>query len=212
MQLVNATTTQCVRKISKLFIDRFKKEFDGCVVASRGNPNSSECCSGSEDEDSNVSVFRHTTTNACVIDVKIGGFDVSCLNNRRQIVLKLCDATMKFIEQWMVPLVRELARSQVDAESSTDARPSDSVATLANFHFTASNTPNVRDKVFWNPSLHTWEVNAKKPKGELSKVGLVVDKHLGADEYEQAKVDAYSRAITAWNDLDGSTRHRLSRT
>ena len=72
----------------------------------------------------------------------------------------------------------------------------------------ASPTPNIRDKVQWNPLKHTWIIIVKKQKGPLAGK-YCVDPELAPEKYEKEKVAAYNRAIAAWNSHDGSTRHRI---
>ena len=138
-----------------------------------------------------------------------GGFDLVCLNHGNRIALKLCDDTAKFIAAWVVPLLRELAHSQdsqqLGATTDTDKhRPS----TLQGFHFCASSTPNLRDKICWNPLRHSWEASLKYAKGKLTEK-FVVDPSIAAHLYEAQKLAMYVAAIAAWNRLDGSTRHRI---
>ncbi len=122
-------------------------------------------------------------------------------------MFKVDRLTATCIVGWVVPLVSELARSQADVESSSDALTSDTPTKMAAFHFTASPTPNVRGKVTWNPSAHMWALQVGKPKGQAAL--SQVDPSLDADQYEREKVAAYSRAIQAWNRIDGTTRHRI---
>ena len=98
-----------------------------------------------------------------ILEVTIGGIAVNVLNNRTRMILQLDKSSIKLIEEWVTPLVKELARSQVDGESSTEGSPSVPVTLLAKFHFSACVTPNVREKVWWNPGFHTWQIN-EKPK------------------------------------------------
>ena len=118
-------------------------------------------------------------------------------------------STIQLVEEWVIPLVKELARSQVDGESSTEGSPRDPVTPLAKFHFSACDTPNVREKVWWNPGQHTWQINAKKANALIPKETFKVDPKLDVSEYNAAKAKTYTIAVGSWNDLDGSTRHHI---
>ena len=134
---------------------------------------------------------------------------MQCMNVGTRMVLKLDSATAKFISAWVIPLVRELARSQAQSPSSPETVASESTDTFASFQFCASPTPNIRDKVQWNPMKHCWEILVKKPKGAL-RGRFRVDPELSAALYDEEKVAAYRRAVEAWDSVDGSTRHRIS--
>ena len=130
-----------------------------------------------------------------------------CLNDARKMVLRLDDDTVKFINGWMVPLLRETARSQ-DSQERKPTEAAEAPGQLAQFHFSAPSTPNIRDKVLWNPTAHSWEILLKQNKAPL-KEKCGVDPLLDKQSYEEAKAAAYLRAIETWNRLDGSSRHRI---
>ena len=110
---------------------------------------------------------------------------------------------------WVLPLLRELARSQDSQQlEATTATEELCPRTLQRFHFCASRTPNLRDKVCWNPLRHSWELRLKKAKGTLNDK-FAVDPSLTAERYEEQKLAMYVAAIAAWNRLDGSSRHRI---
>ena len=124
-------------------------------------------------------------------------------------LLKVDDDTVKFISGWILPLAMKLAHSQADTGSSTDTVPSESPIALAAFHFVASPTPDIRDKVYWKPTSSRWSVRASKQQGTYNPAELAVDPCLDSDQYTTAKGATYLRAIAIWNRLDGSRRHRI---
>ena len=77
-------------------------------------------------------------------------------------------------------------------------------------------TPNVRDKVLWDPTNNAWKlllVEKNKPKRasfiDDQGVTLKVPERLTAAEHEIEKKSAYARATRAWNALDASGRWRI---
>ena len=68
--------------------------------------------------------------------------------------------------------------------------------------------PNHQGKVSWHPEQHYWKVNAKYLKKALSG-DFSVNPSVCAEKYSQLKWSAYKRAIDAWNECDGSKRHRI---
>jgi hypothetical protein len=167
--------------------------------------------------DDHVIVAKRVKSTIAVMEVDIGGYKVKCLNTTARILLLLEKATVTFITSWIVPLVRELALSQENTGSGgvSETDSSGSVGPLTGFHFIASPTPNIRDKVNWNPSTHTWTIQTRKPilpkQLPIGKPSgnFAVDASLSADLYEEQKIDAYWRAIAMWNKQDGSKRTRI---
>ena len=220
MKVIDEVTQKSVRHVAKAFMDRFRNEFLACLGKARARVVLDDAFDVAHDEIKSTTVpsnvnrvqDRHAVRDRHSLPevvVHVGGFDLVCLNHGNRIALKLCDDTVKFIAAWVVPLLRELAHSQdsqqLGATTDTDKhRPS----TLQGFHFCASSTPNLRDKIVWNPLRHSWEVRLKHAKGKLTEK-FVVDPSLAAHLYEAQKLAMYVAAIAAWNRLDGSSRHRI---
>ena len=143
------------------------------------------------------------------MELDIGGYKVKCLNTSARMLLLLEKQTVTFITSWIVPLVREVAlQEQARSEGVSETDSSESVGAFADFHFIASPTPNIRDKVNWNPSTHSWAIQLRQPIAQPSG-NFAVDPSLSPDLYEEQKIDAYWRAIAMWNKLDGSKRIRI---
>ena len=206
MQLIDAVTPKCVRAIAKRLSDKIKVEFQACLAkARRATSLADPFDPKSIDDKVKLPSGRFEVEAALVIN--IGGHNVTCINHASRMVLKLDAATAQFISDWVVPLVNKMALSQALPTSLSDAG---ACGTLANFQMIASPTPNIRDKVQWNPSRHIWEIVVKKSKGgEVDAGQFRVDTTLSPVLYEQEKKEAYRRAIDTWNQLDGSTRHRI---
>ena len=207
------------RLVAKTFMDRCRNEFLTCLAIARRHKVIDDAFEVAHEEDKSTTMSsnvdrvqdRHAVRgrhNIPEVIVQIGGFELVCLNHGSRIALKLCEGTVEFIAAWVVPVLRELARSQ-DSQpcEATTATQSDS-STPQGFHFCASSTPNHRDKVHWNPYKHSWEVLLKKAKAPMNEK-FVVDPHLEAAPYDEQKLARYVAAIATWNRLDGSSRHRI---
>ena len=83
-----------------------------------------------------------------------------------------------------------------------------SVRKAQEFKFIADPTPNLAGKVLWLPHKHVFKVLAQKVKKDVDD-HFVVDSSVDADTYLQLKWLAYKNAIDAWNECDGSQRHRI---
>ena len=66
------------------------------------------------------------------------------------------------------------------------------------------------------PQKDAWKIEVLKPKDnwdphmDADGETLFVDSHAPRDLYPSIKLDAYRRAIEAWNALDGSDRPRIT--
>jgi len=206
MQLVDVTTPKSVRQIGKTFMDKFQKEFLAVIASTRKRCDS--VFAEEADEEKDVILARtHPSKPMLVLSIAIGGFQVSCLNYIKRVVLKLDKATMIFIVQWIVPLLRQLAANQ-QGSVSPSAVADNPVGRLAAFHFSGCPTPNIREKVCWSPCQHAWLVSLTKPKSPLKET-FSVNPELSAAMYDEEKSAQYLRAIQSWNAMDGSSRHRI---
>jgi len=156
-----------------------------------------------------------------VVQIDIGAFKVLCLNNKRQVALSLDKSTKDFITGWILPLIKfldqglqkrdELAKAHaVATPDELASAPGEPIVTVPGFVFSTCHTPAVRDKVVWMPQHHGWRIFPKNPSGEAQQEKFfAVNQNQAAKFYEEEKIIAYRRAITAWNQLDGSTRQRI---
>ena len=220
--LVDNITNTSRRKIGKSFIDRVRNEFLKCMETAR-SPNrpiedAFEKTTGDTPPAPSTNALEATKlqwrqraknrTNSPSMAVNIGAFRVMCLNDAKKIVLRLDEETIKFIKEWMVPLLRETARSQDELDRGSVRASVEAPAKLATFHFSAPTTPNIRDKVLWNPTTHSWQILLRKNKAVPSDT-FTVDPCLDKQSYDEQKGAAYCRAIETWNELDGTSRFRI---
>ena len=211
MQVVDTVTSKSVRQVAKAVTDKVKTEFATCLAKARRSPHHDNNPFKDDTDDDEAVSNTPTRADQAVLEIDIGGFKVRCMNHALRMVMEMDDAAAKFISDWFVPLVRQVARSQGQEPSSPETDANDSPESLAEFHFSVSATPNLRDKVQWNPLQHSWEILVKKPTraAAVSNPAFVVDPELSPVDYEEAKVASYHRAIAAWNSIDGTKRHRI---
>ena len=221
MQIVDVVTNGSVRQVAKAFTDYFKKIFlVSLAVARKPSKLKDAFCSDSDDDTvpATGSSKQHKTADSDpTVIVSIGGFDVTVVNHAARVIMLIDKDNLKFISDWVVPMVRQIAKNlvpDVPETGSSDDTASVKSSMTPNFNCNASPTPNWRDKVCWNPLAHTWVVLVKKRKDLQHKPpeSYKVDSSLSAAEYDVAKLSSYIMAIDAWNKLDGSSRHRIPQT
>ena len=79
---------------------------------------------------------------------------------------------------------------------------------VAKFHFDASATPNIRDKVMWQATSRAWRATARLQSArETLPHDVAVNASLPREDYLKAKLAAYWEAVDWWNTNDKSTRH-----
>ena len=190
MRLVDAVTHKSVRQVAKSMLDATRAEFVACLTKARsqGEENSSLDSDEELESPSDQSDSKPAKLEAPAIDIEIGGFPLTCMNLHKQVVLQVGEDTTRFIRYWLVPLAGTVAHSQVAVDSSKDSSLSDSStcdtpSRPAGFQFTANPTPNIREKISWNPMKHAWKVNIQKPLAALEEK-FEVDPLLTAAKYE----------------------------
>jgi hypothetical protein len=142
------------------------------------------------------------------VTVKVGDAYISMLNTLRPIVVKVDESSVAFLSRTLPNILK----TQLGCETSSSA-PADGTASPT----VCGNrpTPNIREKVTWVPHQYAWRVELKKPRrriepyADLNGATLRVEKMLPKFQFAAAKFDAYSRAISTWNELDGSSRLRI---
>ena len=149
-----------------------------------------------------------------LFDVTLAEHPITMVNYGRQLIFRLDDNGMRFINTALVTLIKKLSSSAADV-ATADPVPSEK----ASFSFEDS-TPNVRDKVMWCTRFNGWKLLIMPKNGTLKKAthtceddsgrSLKVDLSLAGADFEEAKQHAYQRAIAAWNVLDTSSRYRIT--
>ena len=169
----------------------------------------------SDDDASSSRVGRARTSSGYrlshvfLMATRIAGHRVSIVNYGKQLIVKLDDNGFQFINDVVVGLIQRL--SDGNGESAAKEHSTGE----AGFRFDDS-TPNVRGKVVWDPDQNAWRVTPTlrgacavrytDAKGET----LGVPDTLSPGDFLAAKTSAYGRALAAWNDLDNSSRQRIT--
>ena len=224
-QLVDACVMNKKKKnarfVIKKFTDRMQKEVNACLAADAlKNKDYDPFASFTPEPEGcfGMTRRRNVVNEFCpVAQILIGKFNVLCLNNKRQVALKVDEATTAFIEGWMLPLIKTFVDNPDEVDTSHPEIASDEPAvTVPGFSFSSCFTPNLRDKVVWLPEQHAWKLHIKHAKSANVQImtpeemsDFIVNSEHSAETYDTEKIAAYWRAIKAWNRLDGSTRHRI---
>ena len=207
--MVNAITPKCVRDVCQHLFVAARSEFSACVTKARSQ-NRSVIHDDSENEDSDSDSdadMPDRKQTAAALNVTIGGYTVKCINTKRQILISVDDASVKFIRHWLLPLAQKSVLSAVEKKSPLPvAKPL--TETSVGFQFSANPMPNISGKVTWNPVKHAWRVRANKPCMKIEG-SFEVDSFLSAAAYHKVKSLEYRKAVDAWNKCDGSKRHRI---
>ena len=213
MGLVDAVTNKRVRDVAKTFADHFRKQFQTAMATARKAQNLEDPLSDSDSENHVTApsqVRNYAEVKSAVVEIALGEFTIVSLNSNRKLTLKIDEATVKFIAGWIVPLVRVCAKTKASSQEMLGCGASTALSQddLNGFQLRDGPTPNIRDKVCWNPTAHKWKVLLKHAKGKPSE-DFAVDPAQDAQTYEKQKVVAYWRAVETWNRLDSSNRFRI---
>ena len=138
------------------------------------------------------------------------------LNDARKLCVRLEEKSARFVSEWMLPLVHEVVARADKADHSTPetASSSDSSRPVAKFNFLASDTPNIANKIYWQPGHHRYLVHVLLPEGtgkamKNHVIKMSVDSKKSAEEYENVQVALCWKAVTTWNERDMSKRERI---
>ena len=141
------------------------------------------------------------------------GLPFTVLNSGKVFILQLDADGMRFINTVLVDTIRLLSDSTPTSTQEDTA--------VAAYRFDDS-TPNVRDKVVWDPDANSWKLLLKVRLGDklakpikslyvdVSGQSLQVSENLSASRHNTAKIETYGRALRAWNQLDASHRQRIT--
>jgi hypothetical protein len=156
------------------------------------------------------------------LDMEVGKFTVTCVNDAKRMVMKADAATADFISGWMMPLMEEVHRvfkanrnRALHGENTQDSRVEDIPRPVGAFSLVGSAMPNIRGKICWDPIQHCWHIAPKSStspntcKTPAPCHTFQVEPHLSPEQYAAAKARAYRAAVVAWNDHDCSRRHRI---
>ena len=158
------------------------------------------------------------------LQIDIGGYPVMCINTKKHVAVAVDTNVITFISKWLVPLANKSARllymdpfasrnKMYPREKGASKEQEDSQTSDASsgFTFIQNMTPNIKDKVYWIPSKHSWTVKAQKRVKDRPFADMfVVDDGLKGEDFLTMKADQYLLAVTEWNVCDKSRRHRIA--
>ena len=239
-EMVGALTTRCIRDMVQTLMTKVMAEFKAALVASRSRLEEAEkeiedaftdaARKNLRSENSNAEMNKLSRTNAfslaqhrrsknsvaAFLNVNIGDHIVEVLNDAHRFVIKLFDHgklqknTIAWIQKWLLPLAKVRITHDSRSQKSESSQETQPVLNLAPFHFKASPTPNIRDRVTWNPTHSAWLVHVKKDKHPAApKVLKVETTGMSKDEAAAENDKVYIQAIQQWNKCDGSNRQML---
>ena len=215
MDLVDAITNKSVRDVAKTFADLFRKQFHAAMAAARMTQNLLENPLDSDDDSPGNTAPRQgrdcADVRSVVVEITLGDYTVTVLNSRRKMTLKIDETAVKFVTGFVLPLIRMCATRKAPSQGISAPSAASSQDDLGLFRLPEDPTPNVRDKVVWSPMSHKWNVLLRKPTDKLAE-HFSADSTQDAQTYEMQKVEAYWRAVEAWNRLDSSSRLRIPMT
>ena len=149
------------------------------------------------------------------LKAQIAGFNVMVLNCVRPKVLKVDDGAAAFITKYIAKRAAELAPEDARGKFPEAARIPSRLLPQAKFqNIDDDDTPTVRGKVVWDPDHYAWRIivkSTRNPDPYTDDQGrpLSVSRSLKAEDDEEARREAYYRAIHAWNTLDESKQNRI---
>ena len=163
--------------------------------------------------------FSRKRQNNSSMQVDIGGCLVMCINSKKHFVVAVDTHVVSFISNWLMPLAQESARilaldkcgrisiSPPKPRASKKQEDSQTSDVSSGFTFTQNMTPNIKDKVYWIPSKHSWKVKAQTrvKDGPFTEM-FVVDDDLKGEDFLTMKAGKYLLAVNGWNDSDKSKR------
>ena len=207
--MVNAISPKCARELCQYVIVAARSEFAACMTRARSplkTHNKDEIEHQGSDSDSDADMPAALGTSAA-LNIEIGGYTVKCINTKRQMLIVNDEASLQFIRHWLLPLAHKSIDSAIAKKLSLPEEKLPKEIS-GGFHFSANPMPNISNKVTWNPEQHAWRMKAKKPRMKMENF-YVVDWNLPSAAYHKIKSQQYQKAVDAWNQCDGSTRHRI---
>jgi len=213
MRMIDGQTKVPVRTVAKKFVDQFRSEFNARMQVARFDlrlPTSSLFDVDDILPQTQYSFKSTRGRESPMIKIQIAETSITCVNTMQRILLKLDTATESFISAVMAPAIKNVANSLATLkEVRPPIVPSDSQESSQTYQLGFNCTPNLRDKVTWRVSMHSWHVLVKKPKAKVREY-YAVDSALSPEDYNAQKISMYWEAVKHWNEIDGTKRIRIT--
>ena len=136
------------------------------------------------------------------------------LNHGKKIGFKLEPATVAFIADFIVSLVRSVDRAMEEesrAEGASASASSGQQRAQAPYHMGPEPRPQIRGKIIWIPTEWAWEITPGigKDGKETVKRTVKVNREQSPDSFEREKASQYWNAVRQWNSEDKTKRDRI---
>ena len=220
-QFINVTHAVKLRELRQNTMDALKKMLINGLSSA-----SAAACAMLDDDDSDGGAASIVTpcakkrrysglpaSKVSTIEATLVDCDLTLLNYGKQFVMRLDKEAIRFTTEHVVALIRQLAVKPSHDPEETPALSD--VSQRAAYAFVDA-TPNIRDKITWDPVGELWRLRVFDGKKHACRFTDETGKSLNVmvdsrhADWTAAKKEAYGRAIMAWNILDRSRRYRIS--
>ena len=140
-----------------------------------------------------------------VVKVTMSWFTLTYINWCRNCIAQVDGELLAFISSFIIPrAINYMAPSQGE-RSPTAPSP-----------VSRTSTPEMKGKVTRDRATDAWKLSLNKPRvaDSLFDAGediILAESNLCSRGYSEARIQAYHRALTIWNAIDGSGRRRIQR-
>jgi hypothetical protein len=155
-----------------------------------------------------LSSFREQ--NVPTLKGEVNGYKLTLSNQGRVMIIALDEHGRKFIAEAIPEMINKISNASAKGGATTS-----SSERVAGFKFDAS-TPNVHNRVVWQPERDQWKVTYKTAEKKFKQQSvchhgesLTVPPCDTMDEFMDRKASLYKKALVAWNKLDKSTRQKI---
>ena len=206
-----------LRDLKQYTMDALKK-----ILLKGLSTSTTSVCAMSDDEEIDTSIITPSAKKrrysgipalrVSTVEAEVAGWHLTLLNYGKQFVMKLDESAIRFTTTHIVAIVRQLAVKSSPDPVDTSVVSRESQCAAYTFDDT---TPNIRDKVTWDPIAELWRISVFDGKKHASRSTDENGKSLSIlgdycqDAWAVAKAETYGRAISAWNILDRSRRYRI---
>ena len=186
--------------------ERFNVALHDARKASAIGSKRSSSGSGSDDASDDGGAPRVSLKQRSILRVEVMGRELVMLNSCRPLVVQANEASYDFIAKCLPELASSLKK---------EVPLPDALAQTRLFAIPITTMPNIRGKVTWQPFEFGWRVEVQSasvviaPYTDVNGITLKVNRALISADFQDARRDAYARAIATWNEIGGSKGHRI---
>ena len=154
----------------------------------------------------------HGGAKTLLFEASFASNTISLMNYGKLFVIKLDSDGVAFINKVIVHVATQCSEELLLQADEVKVAPG---PVEAGFRFDDT-TPNIRDKVVWDPNRNSWKLLLQKnghmatSHSDVDGYPLSVAEDLDAAGHNAAKFASYVRAIKAWNYFDAGKRQRIA--